>query len=296
MTNRPGAVASETQFADDGLYGPDSVTWRVMASPTTGIAATAAAMIQMLYPPVMYVIDQASGFREQPQRRAQRTGDYTVTITYGDIASAEQAGASLRRLHTTRKAVDPSTGQQYRADDPDLLVWVHNSLTWALLRAYREYGPELTSTEEDRFVAEQRAVAGRLVGCDLAQLPEDVAGLQTYMDSMTPKLALSTPALWFRDLVVPPGRAKSAEQAVTALFAKASIGIMAPEHRELYGFREGALKQAFVSRSVKLILAGINSKVPVEKAVPQLREYVDTHAFGSRRVKLVDPAAVGEGS
>ncbi|HBJ72682.1 MAG TPA: hypothetical protein DDY88_02975, partial [Actinobacteria bacterium] len=159
MTDRPEGIDTGAHTADDGLYGPDSVTWKVMAAPAVGLAAGAAAMVQMLLPPVMYVVDQASSVRLKPEERAKLTGDYTVTITYGDVASAERAGEQLRRLHATRKAVDPNTGAAYQADDPDSLVWVHQALTWMILRALRTYGPSLTSAEEDQFVKEQREVA-----------------------------------------------------------------------------------------------------------------------------------------
>lgn len=290
MTDRPNNVEAGPHTEDDGLFGPDSITWRVMASPATGVAASAAAMIQMLYPPVMYVIDQASGFRAYPEQRAKRTGDYTITITYGDTASAEQAGATLRRLHATRKAVDPSSGQHYQADDPELLDWVHNSLTWALLRGYRAYGPALTAAEEDTFVAEQRAVSGRLVGCVVDDLPDTVSALDEYMDSMTPKLAMSTPALWFRDMIVPQSRPKTPDEAVRSLFANASVYLMGEDHQQLYGFRDGRLKRFTTTQTVKALLSGAASKMPLEKVVPQMREYADAHAFGRRRVRRVEPA------
>ena len=92
MTERPDGIQAGPHTTDDGLYGPDSVTWKVFANPAVGIAATAAAMVQMLLPPVMYVVDQASSVRLKPELRAKMTGDYTVTITYGDVASAERGG------------------------------------------------------------------------------------------------------------------------------------------------------------------------------------------------------------
>lgn len=100
-----------------------------MAHPATALSAAASASIQMLYPPVMYVIDQASRVRENPELRAQRTGEYTATIVFGDVETAEQAAAGLRRLHASRTAVDPGSGRTIRADEPELLDWVHNALT-----------------------------------------------------------------------------------------------------------------------------------------------------------------------
>ncbi len=283
MSERPFDLDPGVHTTDDGLYGPESVTWNVMASPAIGIGAGAAALVQMLYPPVMYVIDQASSVRTRPEDRAKRTGDYTATITYGDVDSAERAGEVLRNLHATRRAVDPSTGQEYRADDPELLVWVHNALTWTLLRSLREYGPRLAPVDEDRFVAEQRAVAARLVGCDLDDVVSTVSDLEAYMTAMLPRLAMTTPALWFRDLMVAPTWAPTPQNALASLFANASVLVMGRAHRELYGFRFGPVKRATTVGTVKLLISSGTSAEKIGDAIPVLRRYVDTNAFGGRR-------------
>jgi len=292
MTERPTGVEAGAHTADDGLYGPDTVTWNVMATPCIGIAASAAAMVQMLLPPVMYVVDQSSNFRVKPELRAQLTGDYTVTITYGDVESAERAGEHLRRLHATRTAIDPNSGQEYRADDPDSLVWVHQALTWALLRGLRTYGPSLSREDEDRFVAEQREVAARLVGCDLDKIVRTVPELEEYMTAMLPRLAKTAPVMWFKDMLVPPSWPKTPEGAIKSLIANASAMLMGKEHQELYGFHFNTFQRLTTVQGTKLLLNAASKSGPVEKVVPVLREYVDTHAFGARRVKIVDADSV----
>lgn len=289
MTNRPDGVQAGPHTADDGLYGPDSVTWKVMATPAIAVAASAAAMTQMLLPAVMYVVDQASSVRLKPELRAQLTGDYTVTITYGDVASAERAGEQLRHLHSTRKAVDPSTGAPYQADDPESLVWVHHALTWALLRGLSTYGPQLSAADADRFVAEQRAVAARLVGCNLDNVVSTVADLEAYMTSMLPRLAMTTPALWFKDMMVPPNWPKTPAGAVRSLIANASAMLMGQEHQALYGFHFNAFQRLTTVNGTRLLLNAASSSGRLDAAVPAIREYVDTHAFGARRTKVVDP-------
>ncbi len=283
---RPAGVDAQSHTTDDGLFGPDSVTWRLIAHPSTGLSAAAAATLQMLYPPVMYVIDQASRVREDPERRAQRTGDYMTTIVYGDVDAAEQAGAALRRVHATRRAVDPETGRTIQADEPDLLDWVHNALTWILLRGYATYGGGLTAAERDRFVDEQR-IAARLVGCDPDRVPRDVAGLDAYMTAMEPRLAFTEPALWFRDMVAPGGLPTSPQTAVSKLVSSSAMGLLGPTHRRLYGFRSTAIVDRATELAMRALIEATTRATPLDAAVPQLREYVDTHAFGSRRSRTV---------
>jgi uncharacterized protein (DUF2236 family) len=281
-TPRPAGIDAGAHTHDDGLFGPDSVTWRVMAHPATGLGAAAAAMVQMLYPPVMYVVDQSSHVRQDPQRRAQRTGDYATTITYGDTDAAEAAGAALRRLHNSRMAVDPDSGRKIVADEPDLLNWVHNALTWSLLRAHASYGLALTPAERDTFVAEQR-ISARLVGCNPDDVAADATALEAYMASMDARLALTSPGLWFRDLLIPPGRPTTPAAGIGKLLSGAVVGLLGPIHRRLYGFPRNRLADLATTIATRGPIQAAAAKLPLDLAIPQLREHVDTHAFGSRR-------------
>jgi len=286
---RPVGIDAGPHTADDGVFGPDSVTWRVMAHPATGLGAGAAAMIQMLYPPVMYVVDQASSVRENPARRAQRTSDYATTITYGDTATAEKAGETLRRIHARCTAIDPDTGAQIVADEPHLLVWVHNALTWALLRTYALFGVEMTQAECDQFVFEQQAGA-RLVGCAPGSVATSQAELEAYMVSMEPRLAFSAPCVWFKELMSEkPEKGGIAAAATKALMIQAMVAIMSDHHRALYGYPWGPLRERMVLGATRAALSKMIEKLPADKAIGQLREYVDTHAFGARRTRTVEP-------
>src|SRR5262245_22132580 len=184
VTPRPDAVKDVVPApADDGLFGPESVTWKLSTAPAGSIAVGTAVLVQMLHPRVMWMINQASTFWQYPEKRAQQTGQFGLTVYYGDVATAEPAGAALRTIHAHRQAVDPLTGQTYRADEPDLLMWVHCTIPWAILRGLARWGPRLTPAEQDRYVHEQRTFA-RLVGADPEQAPDNVAQLTAYMESM----------------------------------------------------------------------------------------------------------------
>ena len=288
-STRPQGVDAGAHTADDGLFGPDSVTWRAMAHPSTGIGAAAAAMVQMLYPPVMYVVDQASSFQERPELRAQRTSDYATTITYGDRAAAEAAGETLRRIHARCKATHPDSGQPIAADDPHLLVWVHNTLSWALLRAWAMYGPDLTDGERDAFVAEQ-GLAAQLVGCDMDSVASSVSELDSYMTSMEPRLAMSAPCIWFKALMTDGSATGGVGASLMRAFAtQAAVGVMSAHHRALWGFSWGPVRERMVTGTVRLAFKSLESSIPADVVVGQLREHVDIHAFGARRTRVVAP-------
>ncbi|MHB1138609.1 MAG: oxygenase MpaB family protein [Microthrixaceae bacterium] len=284
---RPDHIDAGPHTADDGLFGPDSVTWRAMAHPSTGVGAATAAMIQMLYPPVMYVVDQASTFRQKPEQRAQRTSDWGTTITYGDVAAAEKAGETLRRIHSHCTAVHPDTGESIVADEPHLLIWVNNTLTWALLRAWDAFDLGLTPAERDQFVTEQK-IAARLVGLDPDDVASDVAGLEAYMTAMEPKLSMSSPCLWFKDLMAEaPKDGGFGAAAAKKLMVQAGVSLMSEHQRALYGFPWGPVRERIVLGSARLLIGDAAKKLPFDSAIGAMRDHVDTHAFGARRQRAV---------
>jgi uncharacterized protein (DUF2236 family) len=296
-TPRPTAVPAGSTPAqepkDDGLFGPESITWRIGVSAPMAVGGLAAAIVQMLLPRVMRMIDQSSSFFEYPERRGELTGQYEMTIIYGDRAAAEHAGETLRAIHRHRSAVDPVTGETYRADQPDLLLWVHNSLTFMLLRAYNRWGGALTLAEQDRFVAEQR-IAARLVGADPEQAAGSTADLQAYMRSMHPKLAFTAPCKRMIDMLAPARPKPGVPGFIAWALGRAAIDLFAPEHRLLYGVRWTRLDHLGADAAARTLSQMVNRKLPHSDAVHQARASAIAHAFG-RGGKAGSPVPAASG-
>lgn len=271
--------------ADDGLFGPGSVTWKVMGSPATSLGTSAAVLAQMLHPRVVRLIAQASTFEKNPELRGRLTAEYGLTITYGDTTHAEAAGATLRRLHSHMKAVDINTGEPYTADEPELLRWVHVTIPWMLLRAYDRWGPELTAAEKDQFVLEQR-VAARLVGIDPETVPGNVAELDAYIASMLPKLAYTAESGRIRAIMVPRKLPRSVSDVIMRLMSLAAVDLLPKEMRQLYGYWWGPLQRGLLGVATNGMVRKAVQKTPYEKALPQLRDQARVHAFGAGALKL----------
>src|SRR3954447_5160211 len=97
--NDPGVSISEPQLPDPGLYGPDSMTWRIHGDPAMALAGFRSLLLQGVHPLVMAGFDATSLFREDPWGRLRRTGEWIATVTYGTTDEAEQAGRVLRAVH-----------------------------------------------------------------------------------------------------------------------------------------------------------------------------------------------------
>jgi uncharacterized protein (DUF2236 family) len=168
---------------DLGLFGPDTVTWRIHADPSMLIGGLRALLVQALHPVAMAGVAQHSDYQDDPWGRLQRTVDYVVTTTFGDTATALATGARVRAVHARVRGVDPVTGRPYRADDPDLLLWVHSVEVHSFLAAYRRYGGFLSRADADRYLVEM-VRAAELVGLDAAQVPASADELRDYFQGV----------------------------------------------------------------------------------------------------------------
>lgn len=164
---------------DQGLYGPDSVTWRVHSDPVMALAGPRALLLQALQPEAMAGVAGSSGFRDDPWGRLHRTAEYVGVTTFGTTAEAERAGARVRGIH-----------RRLGLDDPHLLLWVHCTEVESFLTTGSRCGLRLTPEEQDRYYLEQVANA-RLVGLETA--PTSRAAMAEYFRSMRPELRV-TPA------------------------------------------------------------------------------------------------------
>lgn len=286
ISERPISLTDDiSRPQDDGFFGPGSVTWRAYASPSGSIGVAAAVMMQMIHPRVVRMIDQASNVRVDPAGRAAATAQYGTTITFGDKATAERAGQVLRTIHSHRKAVDPITGETYTPNEPDLLMWVHCTLTWAVLAACQRFGPTFTQQERDRFVDEQRAAA-RLVGLDPETAPKSDAELEAYMQRMRPQLGYVTATRFMREMMVPPKVPFTPAGIVQLVMTRAAVDLLPEDIQDLYGFRWTWLNHQVVRLGSAIIMQSAQDKVNYASMVAELRKQTDIHAFGGRAKKL----------
>jgi len=176
--------------ADDGFFGPRSITWRVAADLSAPVAGLRSLLLQALHPLAMAGVDQHSDWRADPGARFASTAAYVVATTYGDTATARAAAARVRKIHDTVHGTDTVTGLPYDANDPALLLWVHAALVDSGLAACRLYGAPLSPAEADRYVAEMTAAA-ELIGVPAGMAPSSVAELDAYLTEVRPSLTSS---------------------------------------------------------------------------------------------------------
>ena len=171
--------------ADSGLFGPDSVTWRVHAEALMGVAGLRALLLMALHPVATTAFEDHWRHRDMWDRLTRLT-EYTAVTTYGTTTQAMLAGSRVRASHARVHGVLP-TGVAYTADDPQLLAWVHCCLIASFLEVTTRGGLALSGAEQDCYIEEQVRTA-MLVGLEPDEVPHERGRLQDYFRVIRPAL------------------------------------------------------------------------------------------------------------
>jgi uncharacterized protein (DUF2236 family) len=257
--------------ADAGIFGPDSVAWRVHADPAMLIGGLRALLVQGLEPRAMAAVDQHSAFREDPWGRLERTTQFVLATTYGDTAAADRAAGIVRKVHEHIHGVDPVSGEAYAADDPDLLLWIHAVEVDSFLLAYRTYAGRITTADGDRYVAEMARVA-EMVELPFGRTPQTEGELRDYLGSVR-GLRLTPAAVdGLRVVLFPPMDLKY--RPLWAIPTTAAVAILPGYARRLYRipwFPPAALP---VRTAVFALSRVLNVVTPTPPALREARERV----------------------
>jgi uncharacterized protein (DUF2236 family) len=229
---------------DFGLFGPDSMAWRIHKEPAMLVGGLRALIVQALHPLAMAAVADHSDYKSDVWGRYARTSNYVVTTIFGTTRQAEALGARVRAIHRPISGVDRVTGRPYAADDPTLLLWIHATLVESFLAAYRRFVGPLETGEADRYVAEMVRQA-ELVGLEAGRVPATEAGNQRFVDSCRPLLVATRHSLEALDTVLhpplPPWR-----RPYWWVAGQATISLL-PDHAvELYGIRRNRAAEAAV--------------------------------------------------
>lgn len=202
------AARSHRHHLDDeplghwGLFGPESVTWKVHSDPLFGLAILRSLLLRVLHPDGVATVFATASRVDDPWERLTWTQRHLGVATFGSSAEAAMAGARLRavlmQVHGTTQG-----GDDFRGDDPALLRWMHASQVASAIEVTRRGGLDLTDREHELYVREQVRMAA-LWGLEPDEVPGTRADLTRYFRSTRPELRMSAAARSFIGAVVSP--------------------------------------------------------------------------------------------
>ena len=173
----------------EGVFGPDSLTWRIDREALTFLGAGRALLLQLAHPWVAAAIVDHSRTLCDPIGRFHRTFAVVFTMVFGTLDQALSAARGLHRRHGAIHGRLPNTvgpfraGSPYLANDLAALRWVYATLIETALMAHDFVLPPLTGEERARYYDESRLFAA-LFGIPRAALPADWTAFVAYAEMM----------------------------------------------------------------------------------------------------------------
>ena len=277
--------------SEDGLLGPESVAWRVIGHPVSIVGGLRSLIVQALHPLAMAGVAQHSDYRRRPLERLRRTSHYVAATTFGDRATAEAAAARVRRIHKRVRGVDPVTGSQYSAEDPDTQLWVHCVEWHSFLAAYRAYATSrLTRSDEDRYIAEGAPIAA-LLGVPEETVPKTVEEMRAYFAAVRPQLCVSDSTRDAIDFVMNPPLTRELIplQVPLRVTAAAAVAIVPRDLRRLAGIGQPRVVDGILRAAVPPAAAAL--RLPLLRDAPSLVLGPESHELGRRARRRLSAAA-----
>jgi uncharacterized protein (DUF2236 family) len=172
-----------------GYFDDSSMLRRVHRERALALSGPRALLMQAAHPLAVSGLLAHSTSVDDPYDRLARTAQVMGTIGFGERADANRVTRGVRAMHrrvsgTLREEVGPyPAGTPYRADDPELLMWVLFTLVDSGLVVYRTYVGSLSREEQADYWKDYRVV-GRLFGLRAGDMPRTLADLDDYRRSM----------------------------------------------------------------------------------------------------------------
>lgn len=184
--NGGGTLDYDQPLGDPGLFDPADATWRIHSDfPGMLSGGLCALMLQTLHPLALAGVWDHSNFREDLVGRLRRTTTFVGGTTYAPRDAAEALIVRVRAIHDQVQGV-AEDGRPYRANDPDLLTWVHVTEAYSFLQGYRRYSHiRMPDDAADRYFDESRRIAEALGARDV---PRSEAEVVDYFQRMLPEL------------------------------------------------------------------------------------------------------------
>ena len=183
------AVERRTADPRAGIFGPDSVSWKINRESAVFLGAGRAALLQLAHPWVAAALQQHSSVMSRPVDRFHNTFRIVYTMIFGSLPQALAAARRLYKLHTdiqgelSESVAGWPRGTHYEANQIDALRWVFATLVEsAEIACACALGP-MEPAEREQYYADSRILAG-LFGLPESALPADWQAFAAYNQAM----------------------------------------------------------------------------------------------------------------
>jgi uncharacterized protein (DUF2236 family) len=173
----------------EGYFTDASMLRRMHRERAMVLAGPRALLMQAAHPLAVSGLLAHSASLDEPYERLARTAEVMSTIGWGSRDEADRVTAQVRAAHARvrgrlKEDAGPfPAGTPYRADQPDLLLWILFTLVDSGLVVYEKYVRSLSERERAAYWDDYRVV-GTLFGLREAEMPASLIELRAYRREM----------------------------------------------------------------------------------------------------------------
>lgn len=257
-----------------GHFLPTDAPWVVHRDFATLIGGIRALLVQALHPGSLAGVMQHSRYATEPLGRLAGTIRWLTVTTFASLPEALNEGSRVVRLHNrvTGEYTSPVNGvTAYRADDSNLLEWVHIAFMESFLTAHEWYSSTpipagSKSTGADNYI-DQWGVSVSALGFD--DVPHSFAEMDQRLRQIDAAgtLAVTSDTRSVVSFVRNPPL-PAAFKPIYRLLFEAAVASLRPEYRTMLGLRSWPQWIIVpVGRGLlKLMRFAIGPKSPIEDA------------------------------
>ncbi|HEY9564610.1 MAG TPA: oxygenase MpaB family protein [Nocardioides sp.] len=150
-----------------GIFGPGSMIWKVNTSTLVyGLGITQAAFMDVAHPVIANGIADHSTIFVDPHARAHQTYSMLTNLVFGDRDLVVRTSRALFTIHERIRGAARAdegryaSGEEYVANEGNVLLWVHATMWWVRLQTYRALVGGLTAEEREQYYRETCELAG----------------------------------------------------------------------------------------------------------------------------------------
>lgn len=231
------------QMPSSGYFSDSTLLRQVVGHRLTALSGPRALLMMAAHPMAFQGFFAHTGALDDPYARLARTARVMDAIAFGTRAEADRMTRRVRATHRrvrgelTKPAGRYPAGTPYRADDPELLLWILAALADSAMLVYSKYVRRLDPDARDALWQDYRVV-GAQFGVAPAEMPATAEAFDAYMVGMLAgdDLFVSERARELAiDIVLHPP-VKLHLRPLVELVNQITVGLLPPTIRRMYGF------------------------------------------------------------
>jgi len=266
------AIGSDELRLGVGYFDDRSMLRRIHRERALALSGPRALLMQAAHPLAVSGLLAHSSALDQPYERLARTAETLNTIGFGSRAQADEVTRRVRTMHRQVRgrlagAVGAyPAGTPYRADDPELLLWVLFTLVDSGMVVYRKYVGSLSRQAEAAYWEDYKLI-GQLFGLRERDLPPTLDDLDAYRRRMLDGQELFVTD-WARRrakkiVLEPPVPWQARPLLETVNFV--TIALLPDQIRRMYGFSAlppPLVRKALVAGGAEYVKRGVLPLLP----------------------------------